>query len=186
MSKIWITSDLHLSHIQPFVWEARGFTSPDHMNEEIIKRWNELVNDEDEVWILGDLVMNDNEKGAAALKQLKGHIHVVCGNHCTDTRIAIYKKLGYDVHFAYRLKYKKKSFYLSHYPTLTGNGEDKCWLATWNLHGHTHSTSRWCEHPFCYNVNMDAHDCRPVLLDNIIEEINAHWKNLEIGTEGKK
>ena len=180
---IFVTSDLHLSHVQEFVWQARGFTSSDHMNEEIVKRWNEVVTEDDEVWVLGDLMMNDNEKGAAALKQLKGKIHVVAGNHDTDARIAIYKELGYDVQFAARIKYKKKLFMLSHYPVLTGNGEDKCWLATWNLYGHTHQEENFSDTvKFGYHVGMDSHDCRPVKLDDIIEEIGAHWKNLEIGT----
>lgn len=184
MSKIWLTSDLHLSHNQPFIWEARGYESPDHMNQEQIRKWNEVVNEDDDVYMLGDCIMNDNVKGVECLKQLKGKIHIIAGNHCTDARIALYKELGYDIQFATRLKYKKKTFYLSHYQTITSNGEDKCWLATWNLHGHTHSTSKWCDFPFCYNVAVDAHNGYPVLLDDIIEDITNRWR--VIHSDGKE
>ena len=178
---IFVTSDLHFSHIQPFCWEARGYESPEQMNSEQIRKWNEVVTDEDEVWMLGDGMMNDNDAGVECFKQLKGKIHVIAGNHDTDARIQLYRDLGYDVQFAHRMKYKKKSFILSHYPMLTGNGEDKCWMATWNLHGHSHQSENFTdEHRFMYHVGVDSHNGYPVKLDDIIEEISAHWKNLEM------
>lgn len=176
MSRIFLTSDPHFSHIQPFVWEARGYESPDHMNQEQIRKWNEVVSDEDEVWMLGDGMMNDNEKGLECFKQLKGKIHIITGNHDSPARLALYEQLGFDIYDAKRIKYGKKLFYLSHYPTITSNGEDKCWLATWNLHGHTHSTSKWNEHSFCYNVAIDAHNGYPVEIETIIADITQHWR----------
>ena len=40
-SQVWITSDLHLGHDKPFIWEARGFDSVQEMNQTII---NSLAN----------------------------------------------------------------------------------------------------------------------------------------------
>ena len=37
---IWITSDLHLQHDKPFIYEARGFSSIQEHDEAIIKNWN--------------------------------------------------------------------------------------------------------------------------------------------------
>ena len=77
LSKIYLTSDLHLCHNKPFVYEARGFDSIEEMNEEYVKRWNDTVNEEDDVYVLGDLVLNDPEVGIEYLKKLKGKIHIV-------------------------------------------------------------------------------------------------------------
>lgn len=177
MSKVFLTSDAHFSHIQPFVWEARGYESVEQMNEEQVRKWNEVVGPEDEVWFLGDGMMNDNVAGIECFKQLKGKIRVVRGNHDTDARVKLYEELGIEVVDAKYLKYKKKMFFLSHYPILIANGEDECWLATWNLHGHTHQTENFNpEHEFMYHVGVDSHNGYPISLDDIIEEITAHWR----------
>lgn len=55
------------------------------MNETIIRKWNEIVNYEDDVYVLGDLVMGP-EANLQMLRRLKGRLHLVRGNHDTDTR----------------------------------------------------------------------------------------------------
>ena len=185
MSKIWITSDAHFSHIQSFVWEARGYKSPEHMNEEQVRKWNEVVSKEDEVWFLGDGMMNDNVTGVDCFRKLNGKIHIVCGNHDSPARITLYRRLGYDVQDAKRLEYKKKNFLLTHEPAITSNGRFKGWRDTVNIHGHTHQTENFTDgYALMYHAGVDSHDGYPVLLDDIIEEMEAHWKKLEMGAEG--
>lgn len=48
---------------KPFIYEPRGFESVGQMNEAIISNWNEIVKPEDEVYVLGDIMLKDNEKG---------------------------------------------------------------------------------------------------------------------------
>ena len=60
---IYVTSDLHFGHAKQFIYEPRGFPNIVDHDEEIIKRWNELAQPEDEVYILGDLMLKDNEHG---------------------------------------------------------------------------------------------------------------------------
>ena len=187
MSKIWLTSDQHFSHIQPFVWEARGYKSVEDMNEEQVRKWNAMVAKDDEVWFLGDGMMNDNVAGAMCFSKLNGKIHIITGNHDSPARIEIYKQLGFDVQDGKRLIYKKKNFIFSHEPVITSNGRFKGWRDTVNVHGHTHQTSNFTEgYPLMYHAGVDSHNGYPILLDDIIEEINAHWKNLEIATEIRK
>ena len=73
------------------------------------------------------------------------------------------------------IKYKKYNFLLSHHPTLTSNmDEDKPIKARIiNLCGHYHTTDRFIEmnKGLCYHVDMDAHNCRPCLLDDVIEQV---------------
>ena len=56
MANIWLTSDWHFNHDKEFVWKARGFESVHEMNQAIIERHNSKVEDEDDVYVLGDLI----------------------------------------------------------------------------------------------------------------------------------
>lgn len=173
---IFLTSDLHFGHSRQFIYGPRGFSSIDEHDTEIIKRWNERVEPSDEVYILGDLMLNDNVYGLECLKLLNGVKYAVRGNHDTDTRWPLYSAVGVQtLGWAHYLNYRKYHFYMSHFPTLTGNLEaESLHQMTLNLHGHTHSKDMFYEdRPYMFNVALDAHNCYPVLLDDIIE----HMKN---------
>lgn len=175
MGKIFVTSDLHFGHDREFVWGARGFKSIEEHDAEIIKRWNEVVTAEDDVYILGDLMLGDNAHGIHCLSQLNGKLHILTGNHCTSARQKLYHTLESMVEFcgcATTIKYQKKQLYLSHYPTITSNMEANPHQAVFNLYGHTHQTTNFYNgQPFMYHVGVDSHNCYPVLLDDIITEI---------------
>ena len=174
MSKIFLTSDLHLGHDREFMYKPRGFTSIEEHDEAIFKRWNSVVSDNDIVYILGDLMLGDNEQGIRKLEELCGTFNVVIGNHDTDTRVELFKNCPKikSILYADFLKYKGYRFFLCHYPTLTANLEKEYLKqCTINLFGHTHQkTNFYNDIPFMYHVGMDSHDCYPVLLNDIIED----------------
>ena len=182
---IWLTSDLHFMHDKSFIWESRGFFSIQEMNEKIVENWNNIVKPDDRVICLGDLMLNNNEEGIKYINQLNGEIILIWGNHDTNARQeAIHLNcpsiitLGY----AHQFRYEKFSIYLSHYPTITSNFDDKNFTyRTFNLHGHTHSLTPWIDpnNPFMYDVGMDAHNCKPILIDNILDDIYYQWKKLK-------
>ena len=182
MSEIYVTSDWHFCHNQPFLFEPRGFSTPEEMNAAIIKNHNKIVTDEDDVYCLGDCIMNDNEEGIKCIKQLKGKIHIIRGNHCTDARIALYKECWnvVEVCDAKFLKVDKQNFFLSHYPCLTSNFDEEKPLnrRIISLAGHYHTKDKWIDFNkgLIYHVEMDAHDCKPVNIRNIITEIKEHLK----------
>lgn len=175
MGKIWITSDTHLGHDREFIWGPRGFVSCAEHDAAVVEKWNSLVSDEDDVYLLGDVILGDSAHGIELLKQLKGKIHIARGNHDTDKRIQMYKECDNVVEVCdiYRLKYNKIHFYMSHYPTITANLEkESIYQCEVNLYGHTHQQSSfYYDLPFCYHVGMDAHQCQPISLDMIIDEI---------------
>lgn len=178
---IFVTSDLHFCHDREFVWGARGYANVEEMNEAQVRKWNEVVTDEDEVWVLGDLMLGDFEKGVNYLKQLKGKIHVCLGNHDTSKRERAYRDLGWDVQLCARMRYKKISFYLSHYPTITHNIDEKeLWQVVVNLYGHTHQTSNFYhDDTWIYHVGVDSHDGYPVSMDQVLADIRAEMKRCE-------
>ena len=78
---IYITSDLHFNHDKSFIYQPRGFSSVEEMNNQIIKNWNEIITGNDEVYILGDLMLGDTDKGIELFNQLNGIKHLIKGNH---------------------------------------------------------------------------------------------------------
>ena len=177
----FVTSDLHFCHDREFIWGARGYADVNEMNEAQVRKGNEIVTDEDEVWVLGDLMLGDSEQGLSYLKQLKGKIHVCLGNHDTSKREKAYRDLGWDVQLCARMKYKKISFYLSHYPTITHNIDEKeLWQVVVNLYGHTHQTANFYhDDPWMYHVGVDSHDGYPVSMDQVLADIRAEMQKCE-------
>lgn len=180
---IWLTSDLHLGHDREFIWKARGFNDINEMNETIVERWNQRVQPADVVFILGDVMLGDNTKGLEYASKLNGKLYVIRGNHDTDTRVALYRESIHilEVYDAYYLRYNGYHFYLTHYPCLTGNLEkESLKQMTLNLSGHTHSKDKFFyDLPYVYNVAMDAHDCMPVSIDEIIEDMKNKVKECQ-------
>lgn len=150
------------------------------MNNTILENLREYVHDEDDLYILGDLTLGPREVGIEMIKQIPGHIHIILGNHDTDARIELYKQLPnvVEIVHATRFNYKKYHFYLSHYPTMTYNldGADNLKTVLINLHGHTHATSPfYMDIPYIYNVGMDAHNCMPLSIDEVLLDIKDEW-----------
>ena len=173
---IFIVSDLHLGHSKDFIYGARGFESVEDMNTEIIRRWNRVVGEEDDVFVLGDLVMGSLEN-VQLLEELNGRIHIVRGNHDVDSRWNFYQKLPNVVEVAnsFYFSYDGYKFYLSHYPTITtradvGKPLKKCLV---NLCGHTHTKDPFEDWGIgmIYHCEVDAHDCAPVRLEDIIADL---------------
>lgn len=169
-----------VSHDREFIWKARGYESVQAMNLAQVQKWNFAVDNEDDVYVLGDFMLGDPEN-IEFIKQLKGKIHIVLGNHDTANREKMYRELPNVVEVAevgIRLKYKKHHFILTHYPMLTGNLENESLRQmTLNLFGHTHQTTNFYnDMPFMYHVGVDSHNGYPVPLDCIIEDMYAKVK----------
>jgi calcineurin-like phosphoesterase family protein len=171
---IYLSSDLHFGHNREFIYSARGFSSVEEMNEAIIERFNSVVKEDDDFYLLGDLMLGDNSN-IDYVKRLNGRIHIVLGNHDTSTREELYKALPnvVEVRDAIKFKYNKLHFYCSHYPTITGNLEKEyLHQCTLNLYGHTHQNNNfYYDLPFCYHVGVDSHECTPISIETVIKEM---------------
>ena len=185
---IYLSSDLHFGHDREFLWGPRGFNSIEENDNTILKNFKEILKDEDDLYLLGDLMLLDNESGIEKLKQIPGKIHIILGNHDSSDRIKLYEQLPQvqEIVYATKIKYKKCHFFLSHYPTITSNMEANPHQAVFSLYGHTHQTTNFYNgQPFMYHVGVDSHNCYPVLLDDAITEIKNEI-NVCITTLGEK
>ena len=182
---IYCCSDLHLGHDKSFIYEPRGFKSAEENAIAISKHFKEILTPEDDLYILGDtLVGPDSDEYLPWLTEIPGKLHLLWGNHDSDRRKELLSNLPNVVEtlgYGAMLKYNKWHFLLSHYPTLTANYDDyerPLKARVWNLHGHTHSKDcfefmhkRWQS----YNVAVDAHNCYPISIDQIIKDIKMYY-----------
>ena len=174
MATTYFSSDLHFNHDRAFIYENRGFKTVEEMNETIISRFNERVQENDTLFLLGDIMLgSDYEAGAALINRLNcKNIKIIRGNHDTNKRIETYQTLCPNIEFlgwADVIRLNKRNYYLSHYPTLVNNFDE---TQPFNLYGHTHQkTSFYQDMPMNYHVGVDSHNCYPVSIEEIEQDI---------------
>lgn len=141
MSHLFI-SDLHFGHQNGLRYDNRPFEDIDTQDIEIIKRWNEKVTPEDDVWILGDISWYSASKTVEVMSQLNGRLHLVVGNHDAKllkdknvrdlfVEVVDYKELYLD---------KKTVVVLCHYPIPCYKNHFHGWF---HFYGHVHMTFEW-------------------------------------------
>ena len=189
VSKIFFTSDTHFNHDREFVYSPRGFKTIQEMNGTLVKNWNETVGNDDDIYVLGDFFLGtDFNYIQEVLNKLNGRTHLVTGNHDTPSKITEYTSWNNIVEIAdaLRIRYKKREFFLCHYPVLTASLEQDPNKAVINLFGHTHSKDKFYEdRPYMYNVAVDANDNKPVEIEEILTAFNNKVKEC-ISTLGEE
>lgn len=179
-ANIFLFSDTHFGHDRQFIWGPRHYESVAAHDEALIANWNSVVGPNDIVYLLGDVMLGDNNHGLECLRYLNGHIIIIRGNHDSNARVALYEKEPNVLRVvpAEYLKVGKYHFYLSHFPTLTGNLEaESLKQCTLNLYGHTHQSTQFYEdRPYMYCVGPEANNNTPVEIHTIIERMKDKVK----------
>ena len=173
---IFITSDWHFGHDIEFIYKNRGFSSVEEMGETLIEKHNSCISQNDDVFVLGDLTLGDYNKGKSCIRRLNGKLHVILGNHDTRNRQIVYFSLSNVVEILHAkvIRYKRHEFYLSHYPSLTGNlHNDDLSKMIINLYGHTHQRENnfFNDLPYMYHCGVDSHNMYPITLDSALDEM---------------
>lgn len=149
----YFIADLHFGHKNCLVFDNRPFKTIEEHDEELIKRWNDKVGIEDDVYILGDISWYNTTRTIEIFKNLNGNKHLIIGNHdhkllknqelrSLFIEITDYKELhipGVDG------KKNSSGIVLSHYPIPCFNHHYYGW---YHLYGHVH---------FSYEENMMRH-----------------------------
>lgn len=169
---IFFTSDLHFSHELIIKHTQRPFYNVDEMNNTLIKKWNNKIAYNDEVYILGDFTMKGADIASTYLYSLKGKKYLIKGNHdnfIDDIRFE--KSLFVDIKDYMEITYFNTCFILFHYPLLDWNGYKKGAIA---LHGHQHNHKDYNiknlrEGIRRYDVGVDANNMEPVSAQEIID-----------------
>lgn len=160
---LYFTSDWHVGHENIIKFCNRPFSTLDEMHETFIDNYNSIVTDRDEVWFLGDLVLRPTNEQLKLYGVLKGHKHVIWGNHDKKYRTLLepYFESAQDYK---ELKYDKKRLILMHFPIHSWNGRNK---GSIHLHGHTHGTLPFNPDLRRLDVGVDVHEFKPISFEEI-------------------
>ena len=139
----YFCSDLHFFHTKVIEFDNRPYETVEEMNQDLIKRWNETVKENDTVYILGDSFMHaTKEQAESVLKQLKGKLHYIYGNHDEVIKNGLkhyFKSVKhYDEIYVTDKTGHNWKVILSHYPMVSFNGQHK--KHTIHLYGHVHNS----------------------------------------------
>jgi calcineurin-like phosphoesterase family protein len=168
----WFIADLHFSHnnVVKFMrseelggGKLRPFDTIEEHDEALIKNWNEIVNSNDTVWILGDLVMPD--RGLPHLLRLNGTKKVVPGNH--DQRSAK-KLLEYVDDLRGVMIFEDRNWVCTHIPVHTSQFDR--WRI--NIHGHLHNSI--INDPRYLNVSCEQVNFTPIPLHEVVRRIELN------------
>lgn len=139
----YFISDLHFGHKNCLSFDNRPFNTIEEHDAHIIEQWNNTVNANDDVYILGDVSWHKAATTISILKQLNGSLHLIIGNHDGKllrnpevrkcfVEITHYKEL--DIGKGYAIV-------LSHYPIPCFKNHYYGWF---HLYGHVHLSFEWC------------------------------------------
>ena len=199
MSDRWWTSDMHYGHANIIKYCDRPFSNVDDMNDALVDRWNDTVGDNDEVWIIGDLILGNLRCNLSAhVARLKGTKILVPGNHdvCWQhhrkgpRNVPLYHDLGGITHIIHDPKpvvLANKPVHISHFPYRIDTHHDLRYLEHypadndgWLLHGHIHE--KWRQNGRQINVGVDAWDFAPVNDDTLSEIIKSGPQRVDCPT----
>lgn len=129
-------SDLHFGHSNVINFDRRPFADRDEMDQAMITLWNSKVSADDHVYIVGDFCYRNENTADWYLRQLKGHKHLVIGNHDSET-LKNERAMSYfeSVDKMLHVTDKDKHICLCHFPLAEWNGYRK---GHWHIYGHIH------------------------------------------------
>ena len=168
--KTYITSDLHFGHanIKKFcpVSRERFSENPDEMNEAMIKEWNDIVEPEDTVYILGDVAFMPAMKAALLLKRMNGRKILIEGNHDRKALKDInFQKCFAEIHKYLDIVYNGTKCVMFHYPIAEW---DQMHRGSVHFDGHLHGNPNSLDGYRALDVGMDATGCIVIELEDAI------------------
>lgn len=173
-------SDPHYGHKNICMLSGRPFHSVDEMNQELIKRYNEIIGVDDTVLWCGDAFFCTVEKAQRIMASLNGHKILVLGNH--DRGHGSMLNQGFDlVMDECFLNIAERTCRVKHYPyannVMSNNKLEERYLdrrpprikGEILIHGHTHQKDKVRE--TSVHVGIDSWDYRPALMTEVEELI---------------
>lgn len=162
--RYWFTSDTHFNHYNIINYCDRPFKSAEHMDREIIRKWNERVKPDDTVFHLGDFMFGGSvsagtkKKPREYLKQLNGKIIHIRGNH--DNNNGLNTSIESMV-----LQYGGIGWWLQHKPEML--------TYKYNLCGHVHHNWKIKRTPryVAINLSVEVWNYYPVSINEILDRL---------------
>lgn len=154
-TRCWFVSDTHFGHAAVIEHSKRPYWNLADMEADLIKRWNAVVKPGDEVFHLGDFSFGKADAITAVMKQLRGRIHLIYGNHDALIRQKpALRELFASVQDVKEVRVgAEQRIFMSHYAHRVWN---RSHYGAWNLHGHSHGSLPSEPHLLQMDVGVDA------------------------------
>lgn len=137
------------------------------MDETLIENWNSVINNHDDVWVLGDISLGlRKEEIQKRISRLKGIKNLVKGNHDYYSG-AFYREIGFHSVSKYPI-IRNGFMVLSHEPLQMITGP------YFNIYGHVHDDKNYkdfTENSFC--VSAERINYTPISEKEIIERVKT-------------
>lgn len=130
----YFASDYHFGHKNVIKYDKRPFRDVYEMDEELIARHNEVVDETDNFYFMGDFSFN-KQRTEEYLQRLNGNKYFIKGNHDGDHTVQLYKKYGTYLGELAEVDVNNQRIILCHYALRVWN---KSHRGVWHLYGHSH------------------------------------------------
>ncbi|WP_150272887.1 metallophosphoesterase family protein [Paenibacillus tepidiphilus] len=171
-------ADPHFGHANIIHMTKRPFATVEAMDQAMIDAWNERVTDEDEVYIIGDLIYRSRFTAGYYLSQLKGSKHLILGNHDKWLKPEEHHHFFESISHIKELTDEGKYLVLCHYPLAEWPGFHRNSL---HIFGHIHNTREGDAFRYyqgntrMLNAGVDINHYAPVRLQELIDN-NEKWR----------
>lgn len=150
-------SDIHFHHMNIIKYDGRPFSTVEEHDEFIVEEWNKVVQPDDDVYILGDVLLINGretiELREKLVSRLNGKKYLIKGNHDGKDATLLQSKLFVEVKSYEKLVLEDGThIILSHYPIMSW---DKMYRGAYHLFGHVHNFTE-----DTYNVEMFKHSVK--------------------------
>ena len=139
---IYYISDTHFGHKGVINFDQRPFSNIEEMEAILIANWNNIVTNQDTIYILGDFCFEKESEWLRLLSQLKGKKVLIKGNHDLKNMSSSLKNKFQDIK-DYKeiddvLDNESVKVILSHYPIPFYKKDYS--NKVYHLYGHLHNT----------------------------------------------
>ena len=187
MNNIWFSADLHLNHARILDLCDRPYDNVEAMNDDLLHRWNSLIDDDDLVFILGDLAMGQRTESVPLFAEFNGRKLLIAGNHDhvwghskqaqgerSQEWFDLYQKQGgiQGVSDELATTLNGQVVQMCHFPYAGDSQDEDRYLEArpedvgrWLLHGHVHT--EWRQRGRMINVGVDAWGGYPVGINTL-------------------
>lgn len=181
---MYFTADLHFNHEKIIGYCKRPFSDVQDMNRRLIKNWNETVEPDDSIIVLGDFAFGrrkHKEMLRDIVERLNGNKSLIIGSH-DDLHVRDYIEIGFmSVHSFYHTNVfgsaTNGDVYLTHDPAVAITDKNRLWLC-----GHVHDLFKRVGNVI--NVGVDVWNYQPVSVEQIIEVIKEDKFNIKEDFDG--
>ena len=166
---IHFTADHHFGHPGVIEMCARPFRDLDEMTEEMVRRWNDVVQPGDVVYHLGDFGLGSVDRLKAIFDRLHGEKHLIVGNHDLRRGKVRIRDFGWaSVREIAIVEAGGERFCLCHYPMVEWPGYHK---GVRHVFGHVHGNTGG--RPGSCDVGVDVWGYRPPSAGEVLARIEA-------------